>query len=125
MGGGGGGRAQSLYATPPSPPPPRVLRDSGLGAMVPTARDFFCACVPFIKPSTLETFILAKTRKRYYHIRTPIPPYPQTYIPPGGMHVVVVGCAQAPPTLGTPPPPAEPPISPPPNPSCLPPPPQF
>ena len=41
--GGGGGRARSLYATPPSPPPPpppRVLKDSGVGAMAPTAPKF-------------------------------------------------------------------------------------
>ena len=30
---------------------PRVLRDSGVGAMPPTAPKFFCACFPFIKPS--------------------------------------------------------------------------
>ena len=42
-GGGGGGRARSLYATlpsPPPPPPPRVLKDSGAGAMAPTASKF-------------------------------------------------------------------------------------
>ena len=49
----GGSRARSLYATPPSPHPPApgVLRDSGVGAMAPTAPNFFCACFPFIKPS--------------------------------------------------------------------------
>ena len=36
---------------PPPPPPPRVLRDSGVGAMLPTAPKFFGACFPFIKPS--------------------------------------------------------------------------
>ena len=38
---------------PPAPPlpPPRVLRDSGVGAMAPTAPKFFGACFPFIKPS--------------------------------------------------------------------------
>ena len=39
----------------PQPPPPLPggggLRDSGVGAMVPTAPKLFCACFPFIKPS--------------------------------------------------------------------------
>ena len=50
--GGGGGRARSLYVTPPShpPPPPAVLRDSGVGTMVPMAPKIFFAYFPFIKP---------------------------------------------------------------------------
>ena len=47
--------------------------------------------------ATLKTFFSTMTRKRYYRIHTSVPPNPQTYIPPGGMHVVVVGRAQAPP----------------------------
>ena len=50
---GGGGRPGPVLVcdTPQSPPPPQVLRDSGVGAMAPTAPKFFCACFPFIKPS--------------------------------------------------------------------------
>ena len=57
--------------------------------------------------ATLKTFFPAKTRKRYHHIHTSVPPNPQTHIPPGGMHVVVVGHAQAgnPARGRTPPPP--------------------
>ena len=51
--------------------------------------------------ATPKTFFSAMTRKRYYCIHTSVPPNPQTHIPPGGMHVVVLGRAQAPPTLGT------------------------
>ena len=54
--------------------------------------------------ATLKTFFSAMTRKRCYCIHTSVPPNPQTHIPLGGMHLVVVGRAQAPPTLGTPPP---------------------
>ena len=55
--------------------------------------------------ATLKTFFLAKTRKCYYHIHTSVAPNPQTHIRPGGMHVVVVGRAQA---LGSAPPPPRP-----------------
>ena len=91
------------------PAPPRVLRDSGVGAMAPTAPKFLCACFPFHQTIHVSSarlarqcaiqmsFVLAKMRKRYYHIHTSVPPNPQTHIPPGGMHVVVVGCAEAPP----------------------------
>ena len=58
---------------------------------------------------------------RYYHIHTSVPPNPQTHIPPGGMHVVVVGRTQAPPPW-EPPLAAEPP-PPPRTPSSRPPPP--
>ena len=53
-GGGGGGRPDPvLVCNTPQPPshPPWVLRDSGVGAMAPTAPKFFCACFPFMKPS--------------------------------------------------------------------------
>ena len=53
--------------------------------------------------ATLKTFFSAKTRKRYYRIHTSVPPNPQTHIPPGGMHVVVVGRAQVPPPWDPPP----------------------
>ena len=57
---------------------------------------------------TFKTFFLVKTRYRYYRIRTSIPPWPQTHTHPRGMHVVVVGRAQAlpPSELPIPPPPA-------------------
>ena len=67
---------------------------------------------------TLKTFFPARTRKRYYRIHGSVPPNPQTHIPSGGMHVVVVGRVQAPP-------PWEPPLRPnplPPTPSSRPPP---
>ena len=51
-------------------------------------------------------FLLGKDEKALFcGIHTSVPPNPQTHNPPGGMHVVVVGRAQAPPTLGTPSPP--------------------
>ena len=60
---------------------------------------------------TLKTFLLAKTRNRYYRIHTSIPPCPlDTHTP-----VIVVGCAQPPP------PPAELPIPPQPHPPAPPP----
>ena len=68
----------------------------------------------------LKTFFPAKTRKRYYRIHTSVAPNPQTHIPAGGMHVVVVGRPQAPPTWEPPPPHGRPP---PPTPSSPPPPP--
>ena len=87
VGAWGGGRAQSLYATPPSPPPPRVLKDSGAGAMVPTAPNFFVLCLAEggtmrLVLKTLKTFFPAKTRNRYYRIHTSIPPCPQTHTHP-------------------------------------------
>ena len=45
-----GGRPGPVLVCPP-PPPRVVLRDSGVGAMAPTAPKFFCACFPFIKLS--------------------------------------------------------------------------
>ena len=75
--------------------------------------------------ATLKTFFSAMTRKRYYRIHTSIPPNPQTHIPPGGMHVVVVGRAQAPHLRNPPPPrPKSPPYTPsrPPAPTTTPPP---
>ena len=50
--GGAAGPGPCMRHPPaPPPPPPRILRDSGVGAMAPTAPKFFCACFPFIKPS--------------------------------------------------------------------------
>ena len=71
-----------------------------------------------------EQFFSAKTRKRYTYLLTPKPPDTP---PPGGMHVVVVGRAQAPPPWETPPtaeiPPYTPQPTPPQNYPLLPPPP--
>ena len=53
--------------------------------------------------ATLKTFFSAMTRKRYYRIHTSVPPNPRTHKPPRGVHVVVVGRAQAPPPLEPPP----------------------
>ena len=126
---GGGGLAPGgrpgpvLVCDPPPPPspPPRFLTDSGLGGMAPTALNFFLSMLPFHQTiralcARLARYIPAKTRQRYYHIHTSIPPHPQTHIPPGGMHMVVVGRAHPPPNLGNPLPLAEPPITPPPPP---------
>ena len=71
-----------------------------------------------------KTFFPARMRKRYYRIHTSIPPNPQTHIPPG-MHVVVVGCAQAPPPWEHPPRPTPPPLHPPADPPPKPPHPEF
>ena len=48
---GGAGPSPCMRHPPAPPPPPRVLRDSGVGAMAPTAPKVFCACFRFIKPS--------------------------------------------------------------------------
>ena len=54
--------------------------------------------------ATLKTFFWVMARKRYNRIPASVPPNPQTHIPPGHMHVVVVGRAQAPQSWEPPPP---------------------
>ena len=74
------------HSPPPTPttPPPRVLKDSGAGAMAPTAPNFFVPCLveggtmPLVL-KTLKTFFPAKTTNRYYRIHTSTPPCPQTH----------------------------------------------
>ena len=114
-------RGRSLYAIPPAPPPPG-LRDSGLGGMAPTEPNFFLCMLPFhqtihaLSARLARWGAIASRQRRESAIIAYIPPYPQTHIPLGGMHVVVVGRAQAPPPWEPPPPPTvEPPI-----PSCPP-----
>ena len=46
--GGGGGAAPVLVCYTAIAPPSRVLRDSGVWAIPPTAPKSFCACFPFI-----------------------------------------------------------------------------
>ena len=62
--------------------------------------------------ATVKTFFSAGTRKRYYRIPLSVPPNPQTHNPPRGMHVVVVGRAQAPPPWRPPTRPKSPPTPP-------------
>ena len=76
--------------------------------------------------ATLKTFFSARNRKRYHRIHTSVPPNPQTHNAPEGMHVVVVGRAQAPPPWEPPPPAEIPPYIPQPTPpATTPPPPDF
>ena len=83
-GGGGGGRARSLHATPPSPPQPPSFERYWCGGHGTNGAKFFDPCLveggtmPLVL-KTLKTFFLAKTRYRYYRIRTSIPPWPQTH----------------------------------------------
>ena len=100
------------------PPPPllRVLRDSRLGAVAPTAGDFFLCMLPFhqalhVLSARLAREIPAETRKRYYHshtyFHTPKPPDTQRYA------CGISGSCAGPPPWEPPPPRGLPPPPPP------------
>ena len=103
----GGGRARSLYATPP----PGFER-KWVGGHGANGAQFFLCMLPFHQTIHALSARLASD----YHIHPSIPPNPQTHIPPGVMHVGVVGRVQPPPPPPRPnrqpPPPQHPPANP-------------
>ena len=111
---GGGGRPGPCMQHPPAPRPPWVLRDSGVAVMAPTAPKFFvhaslssnhpCFERQISKTRRSTNVVCCKVKDHHNHCghtypsAAPASPAaspnpPQTHIPPGGMHVVVVGRA--------------------------------
>ena len=142
--GHGGGGGPGLRHPPV---PPRVLRDSGVGAMAPTAHASLSSNHPCFerrisKLRRSTNVVCCKVKDHHNHCGHTYPSAapasqqppaaspnpPQTHIPPGGMHAVVVGRASPPPPTLGPPPRANPPhtpSAPPQDPLADPPPPQL